>query len=240
MKPLHLGFPTSRPAPGAQTTCPQLPSSPPAKPPLLPLGAKQPSRPPTLLTHPPTKITNVMVTAHILTIVTAILIPCVVLTWLCCLAYCFVKNLQGKLDPGRQQQNTAVTVVVAPSAAPSALFTRSRPPSSRVDATYAPVTSHLASSMTLSDFLKSGDLNLNDSLGPRYYPPEPVSRDVARLQETTPQDQMFPSPMAPLEPPWPHLPPINSHKQKPSSSFSSRVNHLSSQILNLPRQQDGE
>ena len=194
-----------------------------------------------MLTHPPTKITNVMVTAHILTIVTAILIPCVVLTWLCCLAYCFVKNLQGKLDPGRQQQqNTAVTVVVAPSAAPSALFTRSRPPSSRVDATYAPVTSHLASSMTLSDFLKSGDINLNDSLGPRYYPPEPVSRDVARLQETTPQDQMFPSPMAPLEPPWPHLPPINSHKQKPSSSFSSRVNHLSSQILNLPRQQDGE
>ena len=173
---------------------------------------------------------------HALALLTSVLVPLIALTWLCCLAYCFVKSLSGKLE-GRQQ-STAVTVVVAPSAAAAApnLFTRSRPPSTRVDNTYAPVTSHLTSSMTLSDFMKAGNLDLNDSLGPRYYPPEPVSRAAHTVEERTALDQMFPSPMAPLEPPWPHLPPIEGHRPKPSSSFSTRVNQLSTQILNLPSQ----
>ena len=41
---------------------------------------------------------------------------------------------------------------------------------------YAPVTSHLASSLTMADFLKmKKDINLEDSLGPKYYPTAPIS-----------------------------------------------------------------
>ena len=105
---------------------------------------------------------------------------------------------------------------------------------------YAPVTSHLASSLTMADFLKmkSSEVNLNDSLGPKYYPKAPVST----IPEPPGTHEMFPSPIAPLEPPWPHLPPIDktsnektlssSGARSLNASFNTRVNFLSNQILN--------
>ena len=43
-----------------------------------------------------------------------------------------------------------------------------------ISSQYAPVTSHLASSLTMEDFIKS-DIDLNASLGPLYYPKAPIS-----------------------------------------------------------------
>ena len=95
-----------------------------------------------------------------------------------------------------------------------------QPPSGPVISTqYAPVTSHLASSLTMADFLKmKADINLNDSLGPKYYPKVPIST----IPEPPPTDEMFPSPIAPLEPPWPHLPPINGTTNELKSTSGSR------------------
>lgn len=173
-----------------------------------------------------------MLEGNVLVVVTSVLIPLIVITWLCCLGYCLLKNLATKLET--QRQSTAVTVVVASSTSsapcPTPLFTPSRPPSTRVATTYAPVTSHLASSLTLSDFMRGGELGLNDSLGPRYYPKQPLS-EAGKLEELPPLDQLFPSPMAPLQPPWPHLPPIEGVTSQPSQ-LSTRVTQLSSQILN--------
>ena len=109
-----------------------------------------------------------------------------------------------------------------------------------ISSQYAPVTSHLASSLTMSDFIKlKSEVNLNDSLGPLYYPKVPIST----IPEPPGSEELLPSPMAPLVPPWPHLPPISSSSTNEktgetrsarslNSSFNNRVNFLSNQILN--------
>ena len=81
------------------------------------------------------------------------------------------------------------------------------------DPTYAPVTSQFSSSMTLSEMLKQGgggSRGLNDSLGPSYYPQFPINDFIDPLQATP--NKVLPSPMAPLQPPWPHLPPLDVKK----------------------------
>ena len=178
---------------------------------------------------------------------TSVLVPLIVVLWLTCLAICLYKHISSKLEA---RQTTSVTVVVGtPSRQlPTPLFTPSTRPvttlhTPRTDPTYAPVTSHIASSMTMADYLKGkGDINLNDSLGPKYYPKVPISTVPDPLEN----NQMFPSPMAPLEPPWPHLPPIDAGKDGrrlslnssgASRSFNNRVNYLSGQILNLQTQE---
>ena len=185
--------------------------------------------------------------------ITSVLVPLIVVLWISCLAICLYKHISSRLEA---RQTTSVTVVVGtPSRQlPTPLFTPSNRTITtqhitRIDPTYAPVTSHIASSMTMADFLKGkGDIGLNDSLGPKYYPKDPISTITDPL-ETTPANQMFPSPMAPLQPPWPHLPPIDTVKANDkaktislsssgaSRSFNNRVNFLSSQILNLQNQQ---
>ena len=192
-----------------------------------------------------------------LIILTSILVPLIVVLWITCLAICLYKHISSRFES--RQQTTSVTVVVGtPSKAPTPLFTPSnatRPVTTlhtpRTDPTYAPVTSHIASSMTMADFLKGkADIGLNDSLGPKYYPKVPIST----IPDPPETNQVFDSPMAPLEPPWPHLPPIDSVKSNEDSqrlsslnssgisrTFNNRVNFLSSQILNLqPQSRDPE
>ena len=138
----------------------------------------------------------------------------------------YFRNVKNKVET---KQTTHVTVVLdregslrAPM--PTPLFTPSRLSGApRVSTTYAPVTSHIASSMRLADFMKNGDLGLSDSLGPRYYPKEPISSTLEPLDLLDSQC-VLPSPMAPLEPPWPHLPPIDKNKKERKET--GRGNHL--------------
>ena len=137
-------------------------------------------------------------------------------------------------------QCPSVTVVVENNLGPPQPPEQKQPPAQPViSSQYAPVTSHLASSLTMSDFMKlKSDVNLNDSLGPVYYPKAPIST----IPEPPGSEEMLPSPIAPLVPPWPHLPPISTSANErtdqarsarsPNSSFNNRVNFLSNQILN--------
>ena len=58
----------------------------------------------------------------------------------------------------------------------------------------------------------SQNADLGDSLGPIYYPKYPQNT-LGAGQMQTPQHEKI-SPMAPLQAPWPHLPPIAPEKRK--------------------------
>ena len=152
-----------------------------------------------------------------------------------------------RLEKNRTGQCPSVTVVVENNnnigqPQPQQPPDQKQPPPPVISSQYAPVTSHLASSLTMSDFMKlKSDVNLNDSLGPLYYPQAPISV----IPEPPGSEELLPSPMAPLVPPWPHLPPISTSANEKTgearaarsarslnSSFNNRVNFLSNQILN--------
>ena len=148
------------------------------------------------------------------------------------------------MEKNRTGQCPSVTVVVENNnnSQPPLPPDQKPPQPPVISSQYAPVTSHLASSLTMSDFIKlKSDVNLNDSLGPLYYPQAPIST----IPEPPGSEEMLPSPMAPLVPPWPHLPPITTSANEKTgeagaarsarslnSSFNNRVNYLSNQILN--------
>ena len=179
------------------------------------------------------------------TILVTVFLPPLVLIWAGCLIICLYKHLMLRLEKNmtRTGQCASVTVVVennnlsqAPASGLKQPVTRQQPV---ISSQYAPVTSHLASSLTMADFIKlKSDINLNDSLGPLYYPKAPIST----IPEPLAREELFPSPMAPLVPPWPHLPPISSAANEKTgssrglrslnASFNNRVNFLSNQILN--------
>ena len=177
------------------------------------------------------------------TILVTVFLPPLVLIWAGCLIICLYKHLMLRLEKNmtRTGQCASVTVVVennnlsqAPASGLKQPVTRRQPV---ISSQCAPVTSHLASSLTMADFIKS-DINLNASLGPLYYPKAPIST----IPEPLASEELFPSPMAPLVPPWPHLPPISSAANEKTGSsrgprslnaaFNNRVNFLSNRILN--------
>ena len=157
-------------------------------------------------------------------VLTSVFLPLIVIIWTSCLLICLYKHIVAKLQKTKvgHTTTTSVRVVVSDNnnndnsnnnSANSSDKRRSigdvgvavGPPGGTViSSQYAPVTSHLASSLTMADFVKmKADINLNDSLGPRYYPSAPISP----IPEPPRSNEVFPSPIAPLEPPWPHLPP---------------------------------
>ena len=177
------------------------------------------------------------------TILVTVFLPPLVLIWAGCLIICLYKHLMLRLEKNmtRTGQCASVTVVVennklsqAPASGLKQPVTRQQPV---ISSQCAPVTSHLASSLTMADFIKS-DIDLNASLGPLFYPKAPIST----IPEPLAREELFPSPMAPLVPPWPHLPPISSAANEKTgssrgprslnASFNNRVNFLSNQILN--------
>jgi len=182
------------------------------------------------------------------TVLVTVFVPLLLIIWVSCLVICLYKHIITRLEKNKTEQGTSVRVVVEnrniitpqpqqQTTTPSATTTTTT--TSVIPTQYAPVTSHLSSSLTMSDLLKmKSEVNLSDSLGPKYYPKAPIST----IPEPPGVDEVFPSPIAPLVPPWPHLPPINSSNNDritPSSatrslnsSFNTRVNFLSNQILN--------
>ena len=178
---------------------------------------------------------------HPWVVLTSIFLPLILIIWTSCLLICLYKHMMAKLHKTKVGHTTAapLRVVVSDnnnnnnnnssSSSGSGSGSGSGVDKSRtagdigvgvISTQYAPVTSHLASSLTMADFVKmKTDINLNDSLGPRYYPSAPIST----IPEPPRSNEVFPSPIAPLEPPWPHLPPINSTaSEKPSSSPGAR------------------
>ena len=166
-------------------------------------------------------------------VLTSVFLPLIVIIWTSCLLICLYKHFMTKLQKKKVGHTTPTSVRVVVSGNNSNNSSSNNNNNDRrveeksrstgevgvgpvISTQYAPVTSHLASSLTMADFLKmKADINLNDSLGPRYYPSVPIST----IPEPPPKDEVFPSPIAPLEPPWPHLPPISStSSEKPSSS----------------------
>ena len=166
-------------------------------------------------------------------VLSAVFLPLIAIIWTSCLLICLYKHILAKLQKTKvgHSTTTSVTVLVSDNNNNNSSSGTSSSSSSRnsdkargsgdvsvpvISTQYAPVTSHLASSLTMADFVKlKADINLNDSLGPRYYPSAPIST----IPEPPPSNEVFPSPIAPLEPPWPHLPPINSTaSEKPTGS----------------------
>jgi len=182
---------------------------------------------------------------HGYSVLLTVFLPLLIVIWISCLVICLYKHIIARLEKNRTGQCPNVRVVVENNN----IITTPQPQQQQqqqqsvIPTQYAPVTSHLASSLTMADFLKMKQetVNLNDSLGPKYYPKVPVST----IPEPPASHEMFPSPIAPLEPPWPHLPPIDkTSAEKPvtassssagrslNASFNTRVNFLSNQILN--------
>ena len=165
-------------------------------------------------------------------VLSSVFLPLIAIIWTSCLLICLYKHIMAKLHKTKVGHSTATSVTVLVSdnnnnnnnSRNSSNSSGSDKGSSGGDVgvsvpvistQYAPVTSHLASSLTMADFVKmKADINLNDSLGPRYYPSAPIST----IPDPPPSNEVFPSPMAPLEAPWPHLPPINTDKQSGSSA----------------------
>ena len=167
-------------------------------------------------------------------VLSAVFLPLIAIIWTSCLLICLYKHIMAKLNKTKvgHSTTTSVTVLVSDNNNNNSNHSNNSNNSSNrssskgrgggevsvpvISTQYAPVTSHLASSLTMADFVKmKADINLNDSLGPRYYPSAPIST----IPEPPPTNEVFPSPIAPLEPPWPHLPPINSTAtEKPAGS----------------------
>ena len=151
------------------------------------------------------------------TVLVTVFVPLLLIIWVSCLVICLYKHIITRLEKNKTEQGTSVRVVVEnrniitpqpqqQSTTPSATTTTTTT-TSVIPTQYAPVTSHLSSSLTMSDLLKmKSEVNLSDSLGPKYYPKAPIST----IPEPPGVDEVFPSPIAPPVPPWPHLPPINS------------------------------
>jgi len=139
-----------------------------------------------------------------LILMTTLAVPLIVLCWLVCVAYCVYKHIDAQETKTLTRGSSVIVVVEENTVPPTPLFTPTL--KHKQDPQYAPVTSQVSSSMTLADILKKGDSGLNDSLGPTYYPKFPLN-DVIDPLDASPRN-VLPSPMAPLRPPWPHLPPL--------------------------------
>lgn len=167
-------------------------------------------------------------------VLASVFLPLIAIIWTSCLLICLYKHLMAKLHKTKvgHSTTTSVTVLVSDNNNNSSRNSSSSNTSDKgrsggdvgvsvpvISTQYAPVTSHLASSLTMADFVKmKADINLNDSLGPRYYPSAPIST----IPDPPPSNEVFPSPIAPLEPPWPHLPPINSTGTEKQTGSSVR------------------
>ena len=172
-------------------------------------------------------------------VLSSVFLPLIAIIWTSCLLICLYKHIMAKLHKTKvgHSTTTSVTVLVSDnnnnndsnrsnsSSSSSSSGDKGRGSGEVgvsvpvISTQYAPVTSHLASSLTMADFVKmKADINLNDSLGPRYYPSAPVST----IPDPPASNEVFPSPIAPLEPPWPHLPPINSTATEKQSGSSAR------------------
>ena len=169
-------------------------------------------------------------------VLASVFLPLIAIIWTSCLLICLYKHIMAKLHKTKVGHSTTTSVTVLVSDSNNNNSSNSRNSSSNtsdkgrsggdvgvsvpvISTQYAPVTSHLASSLTMADFVKmKADINLNDSLGPRYYPSVPIST----IPDPPPTNEVFPSPIAPLEPPWPHLPPINSTGTEKQTGSSAR------------------
>merc|ERR1712062_650969 len=137
-----------------------------------------------------------MLGGHRLWVVLAsVFLPLIAIIWTSCLLICLYKHIMAKLHKTKVGHSTTTSVTVLVSNNNNNNNDDSRHSSSRsgmiekgrgggdvgvsvpvISTQYAPVTSHLASSLTMADFVKmKADINLNDSLGPRYYPSAPIS-----------------------------------------------------------------
>ena len=171
-------------------------------------------------------------------VLASVFLPLIAIIWTSCLLICLYKHIMAKVQKTKVGHSTTTSVTVLVSDTNNNTDSRHSSSSSSsglsdkgrrggdvgvsvpvISTQYAPVTSHLASSLTMADFLKmKADINLNDSLGPRYYPSAPIST----IPDPPPSNEVFPSPIAPLEPPWPHLPPINSTGSEKQSGSGAR------------------
>merc|ERR1711953_1573875 len=125
-------------------------------------------------------------------VLSSVFLPLIAIIWTSCLLICLYKHIMAKLHKTKvgHSTTTSVTVLVSDSNNNNNNNnSRNNSSSSSSNASdkgrsggdvgvsvpvistqYAPVTSHLASSLTMADFVKmKADINLNDSLGPRYY-----------------------------------------------------------------------
>lgn len=68
--------------------------------------------------------------------------------------------------------------------------------------------------------------SLSDSLGPVYYPKHPLNQsDHVDGATDSPRRQSM-SPMRPLQPPWPHLPPLNGSNDRKKQRVPNSVCHF--------------
>ena len=118
------------------------------------------------------------------TLLVTVFLPLLILIWASCLVICLYKHIVARLERSRTGQCPSVRVVVEnnnilPPPQQQQQHKQQQqagPGQAVISSQYAPVTSHLASSLTMADFLKmKKDINLEDSLGPKYYPTAPIS-----------------------------------------------------------------
>ena len=118
------------------------------------------------------------------TLLVTVFLPLLILIWASCLVICLYKHIVARLERTRTGQCPSVRVVVennniiSPPQQQQQQHKQQQQQAGQtvISSQYAPVTSHLASSLTMADFLKmKKDINLEDSLGPKYYPTAPIS-----------------------------------------------------------------
>ena len=118
------------------------------------------------------------------TLLVTVFLPLLILIWASCLVICLYKHIVARLERTRTGQCPSVRVVVENNNIISPPQQQQQHKQQQqqqagqtvISSQYAPVTSHLASSLTMADFLKmKKDINLEDSLGPKYYPTAPIS-----------------------------------------------------------------
>ena len=116
------------------------------------------------------------------TLLVTVFLPLLILIWASCLVICLYKHIVARLERTRTGQCPSVRVVVennniiSPPQQQHKQQQQQQAGQTVISSQYAPVTSHLASSLTMADFLKmKKDINLEDSLGPKYYPTAPIS-----------------------------------------------------------------